>query len=641
MRRAIPAAALAAALLAAGPAAASPERAPVPRVAFVAASDGPLAPTADEVYAGLRAGLGGVEVVREAPKKPGAWDALFAEFEKRGVTAAVAELADGETAAVEKAAEKAKVPLLVLSHEETRADLDPLRAVFWAGGLRPTDEALAAMDFALMVLGLHEPAILHDGSARGVEAATKCLRMHHASQKPRAPAPVATDFGVADVKGLLGSHANKAPGANATSAGQGADGILYFGGPAAAERLLAACAAAKIDAPVLLGQGLATRGVPSFAEGRATSAWALEPAYFEDYVDGKGSPAVADLPELEEVAKHTGGHLYASTIRGWRTGKWIAEAIRVAEKSPEKKAERRFPWALRSLAREAARGKPVFETWGHACLARAEAWRCAKGREEPVCSRIRPAYMPMTGIPQIGFFSESHFTCDTNGFYVWMHWGKPEERTIEKDLAALGLSTGGHDPEMDARLVEDLMGRTISRLNRLFLRNPDGTPIPGVSFNVTFGTEKEPTGLKGGRRFEMVLRGDSEIAGGVAHGTSSEVFTTYIRRTIYEKVALTPPVAAADRVHFFGQFRWGSVLAENLRADSVRALADGYTQGFALTGSHEAGHMFGLGHDETTPRSIMNVAEAVGLDFEWAEWCPEHVKILETRLGRVPGGNGR
>jgi hypothetical protein len=32
----------------------------------------------------------------------------------------------------------------------------------------------------------------------------------------------------------------------------------------------------------------------------------------------------------------------------------------------------------------------------------------------------------------------------------------------------------------------------------------------------------------------------------------------------------------------------------------------------------------------------MNVVEAVGLDFEWAEWIAEHAKALETRLGRVP-----
>src|SRR5947207_2385275 len=85
-------------------------------------------------------------LTRDAPKKPRAYDAWFADLEKRGVALAFAWLVDGETPLVEKAAEKAKVPLVVLSPEETRPDLDPNRAVFWAGGIRAEDEALYAMD---------------------------------------------------------------------------------------------------------------------------------------------------------------------------------------------------------------------------------------------------------------------------------------------------------------------------------------------------------------------------------------------------------------------------------------------------------------------------------------------------------------
>jgi hypothetical protein len=134
----------------------------------------------------------------------------------------------------------------------------------------------------------------------------------------------------------------------------------------------------------------------------------------------------------------------------------------------------------------------------------------------------------------------------------------------------------------------------------------------------------------------MVLRGDSQIAGGVAHGTSCEVFTTYIQRTIYVKHALKPPLAREDLEYVNGTYKWAASLERNLRGDAIRALHDGFTQGFALTGSHECGHMFGLDHDEASPRTIMNVAEAVGLDFEWAEWAPANRKVLEARLGRVP-----
>lgn len=640
MRRATIVPALVAATLTQFPASAAPDKPQPPaKVVFLDWPDGPLAASAEEAFVGVKSAFVGadVELSREGPKKPRAYEAWFAELEKRDVALAFAFLADGESAALEKAAEKAKVPLVVLSPEETRADLDVDRAVFWAGGLHPTDEALYAMDFLLTPLAVREPAVFHDGSARAVAAASKCARVCHANQRPRAPAPLPADFGVADVKGLLGRHANAAAAADKTSAGEGADGIVYFGGPAGAERLLAACADANIEAPVLLGQGLASRAVPSFAAGRAASAWALEPAYFEDYVDGKGSPAPADAAALAAAAKETGGRLHAATIRGRRAGRWVAEALRRAPESPEKKAERKLPWALRALSREAARGKPVFEPWGHASLARLEAWRCAKWREDPPCTRVNPLYLPVAGIPHVGFHSAGRFKWEPGSFYVWMHWGKPAERTIERDLAAIGLLAGTDDGTFRDRMLDDLMGRAISRMNRLFLRNADASAVPGVSFNVTFGTEERPAGLKASHRFEMVLRGDDPDKGGVAHGMTCEVFTTFLQRTIYAKDALKPPITISDRAYVDGAYKW--VLKEidsNLRGDLIRSLQDGYTQAMGLTGAHECGHMFGLGHDVTTPRSIMNVAEAVGLEFEWAEWSPEHAVLLEKRLGRAP-----
>jgi hypothetical protein len=628
--------------IAAGPASAAPEK-PVPpaKLVFVAAPDGALAPTADESFAGVKAAFHDekVELTREMPKKAGAWDAFFADLDKRGVALVFAFVDDGETARLEKAAEKAKVPLLVLSPESTQPSLDPDRDVFWAGGLVPTDEALFAMDFLLAPLAVHAPAIYHDGSPRAVEAAGKCAFFHHTSQFPRPPVALPADFGVADVKGVLGAHAN-AESAAGTSSGSGADGILYFGGPAGAERLASACADAKVTAPVLLAQGLATRAVPSFAEGRAASAWALESQYIEDYVDGKGSPAAADAPRLAEVAKETGGRLYAATIRGYRVGRWIADALRRAAESPEKRADKKLRSALRETARECARGRRVFEDWGHASLARFEGW-AAKYMKEPPCTRVKPTYMPIAAMPQIGFFSGEKYRWEPGSNYCWLYWGKDEERTIEKDLAALGLDPGKYEEGFRKQLLDDLLGRTISRLNRLFRRNADGTAIPGVSFNITFGTEKEPKGLKGGHRFEMVLRGDDPVAGGRAHGTTCEVFTTFIRRTMYQERALKPPLAREDLEYVNGTYRWGTKLERNLRSDGIRSLLDGYTQAFGLTGAHECGHMFGCGHDEKSPRSIMNVAEAVGLDFEWAEWIPDHLATIEQRLGRVAADGER
>jgi hypothetical protein len=648
MRRSV---ALAGIFAVAAVASASPDKAPsATKMVFFGPTEGPLAPTAEESFVGLKAAFAAragadadVEIARDAPKKPKDYDRWFADLDARGVFLAFAYVADGETLALEKAAEKAKFPILVLSPEPTRPDLAPTGTVFWAGGRRPADEALAAMDFLLTPLCVRTPAVFHDGSARAVEAAAKCARLCHATQRPHAPLALPADFGVADVKGLLGRHASSKAGDGSTSAGTvtagvdaTADGIVYFGGPADAERLLSVCVQAKIDAPVLLGQGLVSRSVPSFAGAKATSAWGLEACWFEDYVDGKGSPAPADLPKLTEAAKATGDKLYAATIRGWRAARWIQEALRRAPECPEKKdkPEKKFLWAMHAIEREPARGHPVFEPWNHASLARLEPWSCGKYLDGEPCSRVKPLYLPAPGMPLPGFFDPSRFKYEPGSYYVWLHWGKPEERTIDKDAAGIGI--GGYEQAAGEQIVADLMGRTISRLNRLYLREPDGTAIPGLSYNVTFGTEPHPEGLKTSRRYEMVLRGDSPDTGGVAHGMTSEVFTTYIQRTIYLKHALKPPISAADREYVNGTYKWWTSIERNMRSGEIRALVDGFTQAFALTGAHEAGHMFGLGHDQTTPRSIMNVAEAVGLDFEWAEWAPEHAVQLEAKLGRVP-----
>ena len=85
-----------------------------------------------------------------------------------------------------------------------------------------------------------------------------------------------------------------------------------------------------------------------------------------------------------------------------------------------------------------------------------------------------------------------------------------------------------------------------------------------------------------------------------------------------------------------GGYVWDTSAEENIRNGMVRSLVDGFSQAMALTGAHEIGHLAGCGHDTDIPRSIMNVQEGAGLEFDWAEWAPDHVKILEKRVKRVP-----
>ena len=606
------------ALAASGPAAAEPkDKDEAVAVSFVAPADGPDAAVADEFALGIETAFAASPdpkpvLRRDALPAAGKMAEAAAAWKKADAVAVLAWVPDVRTREIEEAATRAQRPVIVLSPEPTRPSADPNRLTFWAGGVRTPDEALQAMDFLLLPLGSHRPAVLHDGSARGADAATRAMRIHHVSQDPVAPAVVADTFDAAAAQAI---------------ATGGADGIVYFGGAAGAERLLQAAAAGSLTVPVLLGQGLASAAVPSFVGGRSAHAWALDAEAFEDY----GQTAPTDAPLLESAAKAAGTSVRAATVRGFRAGRWIAEAIRAAGSTDGKKVAA----ALKGLGREAARGKRVFDDFGWGNLFRLGPWRSAGERDGPACRRIRPTLMPMQAIPQVGTFHPSKFAWQEGTIHVQCSFGEGVVRTIEKDLQALGLATGGYESDLESRVLDDLMGRFLSRMNRLYLRNPDGTAIPGVSYKVSF-TTAPPTKQVKGVKLKAFLAGDSPDTGGVASGVTATIFTTFIQRTLYLPQKLTPAIAATDRPYLSGTYKWGTSLAANLRCDALRALVDGYSQGLSLTGAHEVGHLCGLGHDTESPRSLMNVVEAVGLDFDWAEWIPSHAKTVESFLGREP-----
>jgi hypothetical protein len=221
---------------------------------------------------------------------------------------------------------------------------------------------------------------------------------------------------------------------------------------------------------------------------------------------------------------------------------------------------------------------------------------------------------------------------------VWFSYGDATSkavRSIEQDLTELGLITRGYDGEMDRWVLDELMARTLGKINRLFLKNEDGTFIPGVSFAISFTTEK-PADLKESDYWRAVIAGDDSAAGGRAWPGEGrcEIYSTFMKRTIYLPRALDPPLRGEDRNYLDGRYVWGTTSQENLRIKLIRALIDGYAGSFALTGAHELGHVAGLDHDTESPRSIMNVAEGGGLAETSACWIPSHVETLERVLGR-------
>ena len=71
------------------------------------------------------------------------------------------------------------------------------------------------------------------------------------------------------------------------------------------------------------------------------------------------------------------------------------------------------------------------------------------------------------------------------------------------------------------------------------------------------------------------------------------------------------------------------------RRDVIQRLVDNFAGSMALTAAHEIGHLCGLGHDQTDPRSIMNVNEGAGLKYQDGIFIPKHWEQLTKRLGLI------
>jgi hypothetical protein len=111
------------------------------------------------------------------------------------------------------------------------------------------------------------------------------------------------------------------------------------------------------------------------------------------------------------------------------------------------------------------------------------------------------------------------------------------------------------------------------------------------------------------------------------------VYSTFLRRTMYQQHALVPPLSPADAPLLDGSYRWGDDLARNRRADEIRCLVDGFASAVGLTLAHEYGHCCGCDHDVEHPTSIMNVVAGAGAGWEDAVWIPRHQQRITQTLG--------
>lgn len=272
-------------------------------------------------------------------------------------------------------------------------------------------------------------------------------------------------------------------------------------------------------------------------------------------------------------------------------------------------------------------------------------WRLAAGVPRPYLPAAIPAELleagtaglrdvdPELGVP-FGTCRTDRFTLEEKTQWVVFSFGAPEESTIDQDLASIGLSSGGRAPLVDHLVKEEILARLMAINSTKFLRTDAGESIPGRSLRISFA-DHLPHKAKGGKAWTAVIAGDDAAAGGRAWPGQGhcEIYSTFIRRTIYQEHALDPPVGPDDLTYLDGSYRFGTDRARDRRSELIRALINGYAGSMALTAAHEIGHLAGLDHITDDPHGIMNVEEGAGIDHRDGHFTDGSLEKLRQRFG--------
>lgn len=301
--------------------------------------------------------------------------------------------------------------------------------------------------------------------------------------------------------------------------------------------------------------------------------------------------------------------------------------------------------ALADVAFDGPRGPLVWDAKLGALLAPLGVWRCANGTALPYAPVVLPlrtgeektavATTPDATLGvSFGTWRTRQFELAEDTQWVVCSWAdESPNATIDEDLAELGLGTKGACPLVDHIVKDELLARVIAITNTKFLRNEDGSAIPGKSFKISFATRAPK---KSAKFWPARYGGDHEGAGGEAFGDHCNIYSTFIRRTIFQPHALKPPVTADDLRFVDGTYRYGTDPALDHRSELIRALINGYAGSMALTTAHEVGHLCTLDHVTDDPADIMNVDEGAGIGHEVGHFGATSYPRLVKRLGLVP-----
>lgn len=618
------------------------------RVGFVGPLSGPLAASGEESLLGLRLAATGssggrpLEILPldDADDAKAAVEALDLAI-KRKCSAVVCAATGVTVEALAARARRSRTPVLFVGTAPPPASADPADPVLFVGPW-PVDQALQLTG----LLGLHsekkalglngacyEPAIVAEDTPRGREMADAVARNVGQRQVLR------------DRRLLVPPHGAPDPAALAKFRASRCDRLILLGEPDLLDATAAALGAMDWDVPLLCADGMLSGAARSLRDG------SVKRANFLYGGAAKTLPGSVPSPEVLRAFAGTaagGSPVFTRSVNAWFAGRLLQHALAAGPKP----ANGGLLGALRTIHYgEEERLRPYFDDAGRAALWLWAPW--TMGEKGP--EAVNPLYLPTGDLgPPLRMkrptdWDRVEIGPDTR--VVWLTFGEKEPevksdpaRTIEEDLGALGLGSRGYEADMDQWLLEELQCRTLGKINGLFLKNYDGTFVPGVSYDIHF-TFTRPVHLKASKVWVGIIAGeesdDPNAPGGKVIGSGRvAIYSRWMRNhmpALGKANRLYPKMNRDDKPYLDGSYPWGTTLEQNMRSGRIRALVDGYSSFFAMTGAHEFGHVAGCGHDTESSRSIMNVVDAVGLRDTQAHWIPAHVKALETTLGRWKG----
>ncbi|MHC5081434.1 MAG: IPT/TIG domain-containing protein [Planctomycetota bacterium] len=195
---------------------------------------------------------------------------------------------------------------------------------------------------------------------------------------------------------------------------------------------------------------------------------------------------------------------------------------------------------------------------------------------------------------------------------------------LQGDMVGVGLHTNGADPQTDSYAEDFLQGEILGFASQYYLRNFDGTKVPGTSFNICFvGVQPTTpwvpppatTGPAQAFMYNIMHFGGTGIGGGVlgvawvdstsdAQGNptnqrrennSSANGNGVFTGAISAGGSLSPALSATDRQYLDGSYWLGKGTAtQDARFTAIRNLMGQWGSRIAQVTQHECGHSLGM-----------------------------------------------